>query len=192
MADGDVLLDRPRSDELYAARQILNLSVSRCFTCGRLAIWVHNGIVSPPTRLGAEPNVDLPADVLPDYEEARSIVSLSPRGAAALLRLCVQKLCVHLGEDPGDKLDDAIANLVKKGLDVRVQRALDIVRVIGNESVHPGQIDLNDDPGTATELFRLVNLIAEIMITQPKHIEDMYGKLPEAKRLAIERRDKKP
>lgn len=129
-----------------------------------------------------------PPDVRADYEEAWSIVALSPRGAAALLRLCIQKLCEHLGEK--GKLDDAIAALVKKGLDARVQKALDIVRVIGNESVHPGQMDLRDDPDTATELFRLINLIVEVMISQPKHIETMYSGLPESRRQAIEKRDK--
>jgi hypothetical protein len=107
-----------------------------------------------------------------------------------LLRLAIQKLCVHLGES-GKHLQDDIASLVCKGLDVRVQRALDIVRVIGNASIHPGRMDLRDDRDTAVELLRLVNLIAEIMISQPKHIKAMYDCLPESKRKAIEERDGK-
>ncbi len=65
-----------------------------------------------------------------DYEEARSILNLSPRGAAVLLRLCVEKLSIHLNAQ-GSTLDDKIADLVKKGLDDRVQQALDAVGVIG-------------------------------------------------------------
>jgi hypothetical protein len=38
-----------------------------------------------------------------------------------------------------------------------VQQSLDIVRVIGNDAVHPGQIDLTDDIETATKLFVLIN-----------------------------------
>jgi len=44
------------------------------------------------------------------------------------------------------------------------------VRVIGNEAVHPGKLDLKDDRDTATRLFKLVNIIAEQMISNPKHV----------------------
>jgi hypothetical protein len=90
----------------------------------------------------------------------------------------------------GDNINGDIAALVKKGLDPRVQKALDIVRVVGNHAVHPGQIDLRDDRPTAERLFGLVNLICEKMISEPKHVEEMYGKIPEELRAAIEKRDK--
>lgn len=69
------------------------------------------------------------------------------------------------------------------------QKALDVGRVIGNNAVHPGQIDLKDDRATAEKLFGLVNLIADIMVTQPKHIDAMFQGLPEGARKAIEKRD---
>lgn len=188
-ARGDVLLESSSKGH-YQEPQVINLNISHCYNCKHLSVWVHDRLLHPPRRTGDEANEDLPADILQDYEEARSILDLSPRGAAALLRLCIQKLCIHLGES-GKNLDKDIANLVQNGLDRRVQRALDIVRVIGNESVHPGTIDMRDNRDTANELFRLVNLIADVMISQPKHIEAMYDALPESKREAIERRDRK-
>lgn len=165
-----------------------NVSVSRCYECDQFSIWLHDRLIWPALTDAPQPNPDIPAPIASDFREAAAILPASPRGAAALLRLCVQKLCAHLGEK-GRNIDDDIASMVKKGLDVRVQKALDIVRVIGNEAVHPGQIDLNDNRGTAEELFRLVNLIADIMISQPKHIREMYESLPAGKLKAIERRD---
>ena len=143
-----------------------------------------------PNRVTAPlPNPDLPDKIKVDFEEARQIANLSPKGAAALLRLVVQKLCMHLGED-GKSIDQDIRSLVGKGLSRKVQQALDIVRVIGNESVHPGQIDLKDDPETTAQLFGLINIIADRMITQEKTIDALYEILPAAKRDAIENRDK--
>ena len=71
-----------------------------------------------------------------------------------------------------------------------MQQSLDIVRVVGNESVHPGVMDLKDDSDTALQLLELVNAIADQMISHPKKVKTMYAKLPEEKRKAIERRDK--
>lgn len=106
------------------------------------------------------------------------------RGAAALLRLSIQKLCKHLGEK-GDNINADIAALVKRGLLPAVQRALDGVRVVGNNMVHPGQIDLEDVPQTAAALFRLVNLIADQTITAPAQAKAVYDLLPEGTRKAI-------
>ena len=75
-------------------------------------------------------------------------------------------------------------------MDPLVQKALDIVRVIGNEAVHPGSIDMKDDRETALNLFQLVNSIAEQMISNPQKIRSIYDKLPEEKRIGIENRDK--
>ena len=113
---------------------------------------------------------------------------MSSRGAAALLRLAIQKLCSHLGES-GKNLNADIASLVEKGLSPVVQKSLDVVRVVGNEAVHPGTLDLRDDQDTASKLFRSVNIIAEQMISYPKHVDAMYEELPESEKKEIERRD---
>jgi hypothetical protein len=127
-------------------------------------------------------------DIRADYEEAASIANKSPRGAAALLRLCVQKLCEQIGER-GKNINEDIATLVAKGLPIEVQRALDAVRVIGNNAVHPGEINLKDEPDTVASLFVLVNIIADRMITQPKQAAGLYDALPAGVREAIAKRD---
>ena len=63
------------------------------------------------------------------------------------------------------------------------------MRVIGNNAVHPGELDLKDDVATAMTLFGLINLIADNRISEPKRIAAMYNALPETKRAEIERRD---
>ncbi|HZR18431.1 MAG TPA: DUF4145 domain-containing protein [Verrucomicrobiae bacterium] len=155
-----------------------------------MAVWVHNQLLFPLNKVGPLPNQELPPEIISDFEEARGIVTASPRGAAALLRLSIQKLCKHLGES-GKNIDGDIASLVKKGLNPTIQQALDIVRVIGNEAVHPGAMDLRDDRDIALHLFELVNGIADQMISHPKKVTELYAKLPEAKRKAIAARDRK-
>lgn len=167
-----------------------NLFLSHCYDCKKIAVWVHENIVFPPSKSGSLPNSDLPEDIIHDFEEARNILNLSPRGTAALLRLCIQKLCISLGEK-GKKIDDDIASLVSKGLDPKIQKSLDIVRVIGNEAVHPGTMDLKDDRDTALQLFDLVNAIADRMISHPKNVDLLYKKIPPNKLKAIKNRNKK-
>lgn len=169
---------------------VQNLHLTQCYNCKKFAVWVHSRLLFPAEKTDVAPNPDIPPDIVRDFEEAREIADASPRGAAALLRLCIQKMCSHLGEK-GKNIDDDIGSLVKKGLNPLVQQSLDIVRVIGNEAVHPGVIDLKDDRDTAMTLFQLLNAIADQMISHPKTVQAMYDKLPEMKREAIEKRDGK-
>jgi len=166
------------------------LYVAQCHHCHKFSYWHEREIVYPRVTTAPLPNADLPEDIRRDYEEARSIASLSPRGAAALLRLAIQKLAMHLGEK-GEDLNSDIANLVRKGLSEKIQKALDSVRVVGNEAVHPGLMDLRDDSGTVGSLFDLVNLIVEATISQPKKIDQIYEKLPDSKKEQIRKRDSK-
>lgn len=164
--------------------------VSHCEHCRFPTIWYGKTIIFPLNLSAEPPNEDLPDDIIEDYNEAREILNLSPRGAAALLRLAIQKLCIHLGL-PGKNINVDIKALVERGLPPKVQKALDTVRVIGNEAVHPGVIDLKDNRDIANKLFKLVNFIAEKMITEPREIEELYNSLPEDKLEGIQNRDKK-
>jgi hypothetical protein len=170
--------------------QMDKLDICRCAHCAQFSIWFDMKLVYPASSTAPPPNSDMPEDVQKDYLEARGIVNVSPRGAAAMLRLALQKLMVRLGET-GKDINTDIGSLVRKGLPVSIQQALDAVRVIGNESVHPGTIDLRDDPRTTAALFGLLNLIVQDRITQPKAIEALYSKLPPGKLEGIKNRDGK-
>jgi hypothetical protein len=161
-----------------------------CEHCKKNSIWYLEKMIEPNIGGVPIPNQDLPDEIIFDYNEARDILNKSPRGASAILRLAIQKLCVYLGEK-GKNINDDISSLVKKGLPVKIQQSLDYVRVIGNNAVHPGQLDLKDNPEIASNLFKLINVIADVMITQPKEISDLYENLPEAQLKSIEKRDNK-
>jgi hypothetical protein len=162
--------------------------VSKCGRCQQHAFWVNGQLVHPPVLVAPEPHDDLPDPALTAYREARSIARLSPRAAAALLRLAIQLLVPELGAT-SDNLNAAIGELVKTGLSPTIQQSLDAVRVIGNNAVHPGQIDVNDDPEIALALFDLVNLIVQTMITDPRAAKALYDRLPPTVRNAIDQRD---
>lgn len=101
------------------------------------------------------------------------------------MRLCIQKLCKELGEF-GKDINEVIKKLVNPE---EIQQALDIVRVVGNNAVHPGFIDVKDNPEPAARLFGLINMIAEMMITRLKKTKQMFVTLPEGIRAAITKRD---
>lgn len=161
-----------------------------CGHCYNYSIWLKERMVYPLETYLPDPNDDLSDEIKNIYNEARSVYLLSPKSACALLRLVIQELCIELGEK-GEKLNDDIGNLVKKGLPQKVQQSLDIVRVIGNNAVHPGEINIDDNLDIAESLFNLVNLISDKMISEPKQLNDLYTKLPEGKRKEIEKRDNK-
>jgi hypothetical protein len=116
----------------------------QCGVCHELQFWVKgdNGqphMVRPVVSGSQRPHPQMPEDARRDYEEARSILRLSPRGACALLRLATQKLVD--GFVPGsDNLNNKIGTMVGQGLPDEVQHALDSLRVVGNHAVHPGEL----------------------------------------------------
>jgi hypothetical protein len=188
LASGFPLLDR-RTNDKWVGFDLENIHVSQCYSCQQISIWLNDTILYPPSRFELEPNADLNPDIRADFDEARTVLDLSPRSAAALLRLCIQKIGIQLGL-PGKNINDDIKALVAKGLDPRVQKALDLVRVIGNNAVHPGTLDLKDDRETAAKLFALVNRIADDMITHPKELDALYNeKVPEGAKAQIAKRD---
>jgi hypothetical protein len=144
-------------------------------------------MIYPSIGFAPPPNADMPERVQKLYLEAARISAMSPRAAAALLRLAVQVLCEELGEKERN-INDAIAALVKRGLHPTVQQSLDIVRVTGNGYVHPGKID-TDDAGVVAGLFDCLNLIVDYMISMPKKTKAMYDMLPEDKKAQIMQRD---
>lgn len=175
------------------------MHLAHCTHCNKQTFWLEDShpkgtdptsgrMVIPNSTIAPLPHSDMPTNVRQDYEEARNISAISPRGAAALLRLSIQKLCVYLGEK-GENLNEDIGSLVKNGLPIEIQQALDIVRVVGNNAVHPGELVSSDVADVAAMLFELVNQIVEDRISRPKKLKSLFEKLPDGARQAIKKRD---
>ncbi|OQR35905.1 hypothetical protein BWR15_06145 [Pseudomonas sp. T] len=165
-----------------------------CDNCGGESLWLRGSdldgtLIYPDLELGQAPHEDMPEDCLPEYAEARDICKRSPRGAAALLRLCLEKLLVHLGGS-GKGIDADIKKLVAEGLSEDVQQALDVIRVTGNNAVHPMEMNLEDDHDSVTVLFEMINFIIEERISRPARLRASFDRLPAGALAAIQRRDK--
>lgn len=130
----------------------------------------------------------MPEKVKELYLEASQVVDISPKSAGALLRLGIQCLCEELGYK--GNINKSIRDMVKEGLDSRVQQALDIIRVIGNNAVHPGEINVGERKEDVIYLFTLLNYIVRELITDKNRRDSLFNSLPQKVLVGIEQRDK--
>jgi hypothetical protein len=93
---------------------------------------------------------------------------------------------------PGENLNQDIKALVGQNLPVQIQQSLDLLRVVGNNAVHPGQIDIEENKDNIEKFFGLVNLVVDVLLVQPAKINAMFDMLvPQAQKKQIEVRDGK-
>jgi hypothetical protein len=159
---------------------IPDLRLSSCTKCSRYALWLNEKIIYPALSIAPWPIEDMPLSVKEDFMEARGIVNTSPKAAAALLRMCLQKLMSCLGES-GRNAELDIYGLIRKGLPSKFRDALWAVRVIGPGAIPPGEISVKDDVDTAVALFNLINMIVEATISQQRKVNQLYTTLPNPK-----------
>lgn len=174
--------------ELAGSTVKSNMYYSRCSHCSKLSYWHESRMLFPAMSSAPLAHPDLPVVCKSEYDEARDVLNRSPRAAAALMRLCIQKLMPALGQ-PGKNINDDIAALVKAGLPAEVQQALDYCRVVGNNAVHPGEMSTVDDPAIAATLFEMVNFVVEDRISRPNRIAGLYATLPAGAVAAVQKRD---
>lgn len=163
----------------------------KCYSCNNYSVWFKGKMIFPSGSNIPMPHTDMPESVKEIYNEAREIASKSPRAAAALLRLALEKLTEEIWETDWN-LNTRIGNLKKKWLPEKAIQALDIVRITANEwGSHLGQIDLtgSDNADLVNQLFFLLNFIVEHVITVNNQLDAMYAALPEDKKKGIENRD---
>lgn len=68
--------------------------------CVNASLWLDSKMIHPRQGVVGSPNRDVEDDIQADYEEAARILDDSPRGAAALVRLCIQKPGVEVSRGP--------------------------------------------------------------------------------------------
>jgi hypothetical protein len=169
--------------------KLLNLHVSRCYNCQGFTVWVRDRLVFPIK--GIEPldiieadfrqveedvqelednvpesdehvqaSVEEVEEASEDFEEAAAILNKSPRGAAALIRICIQNM-MPLMKETGKNLDENISSLVRKGLEVEIQQAMDVLQVIRRNPGQEGDVDLRDETAIATRMLESLKEILE-------------------------------
>lgn len=164
------------------------LAFSTCSKCSKESLWVDGKMVFPNISPAPPAHIDMPEEVKEVYNEAKGIYHLSPRASAALLRLALEKLLPLVGAE-GKDINNMIGDLVGKGLNKSVEQALDSLRFIGNEAVHPGMIRIQDDKEISIALFRILNFIVQQLITEIREIQSIHDLIPEGKKQGIEARN---
>ncbi|MEO1827642.1 MAG: DUF4145 domain-containing protein [Pseudomonas sp.] len=162
-----------------------NYVLAYCAHCLKASLWARREkqMLVPDSGQYPLPEADMPEDVKTDYLEAAQIASKSPRGAAALLRLALQKLCVHLGEKGKHIYSDIKALTEKSILPVQVLMAADAMRLAGNNAVHPGALNAEDLDEVSLQMFGLLNFIVKKAITEPAELKGLYERFPAGQRL---------
>jgi Domain of unknown function (DUF4145) len=165
-----------------------------CVACGDPTLWQsERPAIVWPVEGGPPAHQDMPEEAARLYNEARAVLGASPQAAAALLRVATEAIVDHLLGRSDVMLDRGIEELVSRDLiRTNVKQACDVLRVTGNQMLHPGQIDAADaNAEIAARLFLLVNLIVEQAITEPALVAGLHASLPDTKLSAIETRDRR-
>ena len=103
----------------------------------------------------------IPEAIRKDYEEAYSIVNLSPKASATLARRCLQGMIRDFHGINKSRLIDEI-NELQSIVPATQWKAIDAIRSIGNIGAHMEK-DINTiidvDPGEAEKLLKLIELL---------------------------------
>ncbi len=147
----------------------LSFSVCQNRSCGKQALWCREKLVYPKVLLAPFPHQEMPEEVGVLYEEARNIANDSPRAAAALLRTAMEEL-LNNDEFEGKNLNEKIKKLL---LPEEMKGLFHTVRLVGNNALHRGTIDLTqelDSTSIVNGLFELLNYITEVVIAGPRRM----------------------
>lgn len=147
------------------------ITFCKCPECGEYTIFLKgtgdmvknlNVKIKPPSTATQFPDY-IPKAIRQDYEEACSIVDLSPKASATLSRRCLQGMIRDFWGIKESNLAKAIEKLEGK-IPAPQWRVIDGVRRIGNIGAHMEK-DINlivdIDPNEAQKLIKLIEYLLE-------------------------------
>ena len=159
----DQLVERLKKNELTYQYQkhpqplkvrMANLHMSNCHGCNGFSLWV-GGVLVFPTK------VDQTSELVEeDVEEAAAILEKFPRGATALMRVCIQKL-VPLLKENGKELNNYVSSLVHKGLEMEIQQAMEVLQVLRADPGQLSQLEAQADKETARRFLDSLKAVIE-------------------------------
>ncbi len=176
-------------EEYSSNDKFQGLAFSDCQLCKKKSVWLERKMVYPITNTIDNPKELMPIEVKKLYEEARAVFPVSARSSSALLRLALEILLPKLGAEKSS-INNMIAQLVseKKAIG-RVQEAMNYLRVMGNEAVHPGVIDhgSENDDVVSRALFKILNYIVSETLESDAMVDEVYSLLPKSIQEKIEK-----
>ena len=166
-----------------------SFSASRCEHCKEWVLWNSQKIIYPRSITVESPNPDMPEVAKKLYMESAQILQDSPRASAALLRLALQEILNEVVEG-GEKnsINDNI-RILSEGVDETTQKALDLIRINGNNAAHLGEIQIEEE--NTEYMYKLLNIIVQKTISDKKQIDDLFEGLPKSIKESIKERKSK-
>lgn len=163
----------------------LELSFIRCPNCGEYTIsakWKGSAVddvdvtIRPKSIAYKFPDY-IPQAIRSDYEEACSIVNLSPKASATLSRRCLQGMIRDFFQVSKANLFEEI-NAIKDKIPTEQWAVLDGLRRIGNIGAHMER-DINlivdIEPGEAQKLIKLIELLLQQWYIERHNQQELYA-----------------
>jgi hypothetical protein len=162
----------------------LQISFFNCPHCNKISsVLQYSGKLLPQKSMPIYPISNakifpgyIPEAIRSDYEEACSIVNLSPKASATLSRRCLQNMIRDFWGISRHRLIDEINELQEK-VPATQWKVIDSLRRIGNIGAHPEAdvnliIDINH--GDAQKLIQVIELLIKQWYIERHEQEQLY------------------
>jgi len=181
----------PRSfNKEHVNADIFNIVMQCCPSCKKVSMYAKGeknleGMVIPlsPRSLAKQFPEYVPTAIREDYEEAYSILNLSPKASATLSRRCLQGMIRNFWGITRNDLYQEITAIQNK-VTPSQWKAIDSVRSIGNIGAHMRK-DVNEiigiDDNEAEQLLKLIELLVDKWYIARNDEEELLKSIVEIK-----------